>query len=48
MRDGSSPARENYQRLTPTTMLVKNGEDNEEREDGSGNGIYRLFILGIS
>lgn len=45
MRDGVSRTRENHQRLASTTMLMENGEDNGEGEDGAGNGIYILFIL---
>lgn len=40
MRDGVSRTRESHQRLASTTMLMKNGEDNGEEEDGAGNGIY--------
>lgn len=43
MRDGDSRTRENHQRLASTPMLMKNGEDNGEEEDGAGN--YLSFIL---
>jgi hypothetical protein len=38
---------ESYQRLSPTPMLLRNDEDNEERERGTGDGVYRVFILEI-
>lgn len=44
-KDGTSPARENCQRLASPTALMKNDEGNGEGEGRTGDGIYRLFIL---
>lgn len=45
MRDGTSRARENYQRLVSTTMLMRNGEDNGGKKTKQGmRYIYILYI----